>query len=228
MADWATISALATAGGTLALAVATYGAVRSSNRSARIAELALQEQRRPVLVHARLDDPAQKLVFFDGHWIHAGGGEGVIDEEAGTVYLGLSIRNVGAGIAVLQGWFGLSQLHQLRGRVGRGAHQSHCVLLYQYPISQLGKDRLAALAATNDGFEIAERDLQLRGPGDFFGTRQSGLPTLRTGDLVRDHSLMEKARAEAVRYLESSATTPTMLESLRQTWPTRFGLMDVG
>jgi len=104
VADWATISALATAGGTLALAVATYGAVRSSNRSARIAELALQEQRRPVLVHARLDDPAQKLVFFDGHWIHAGGGEGVIDEEAGTVYLGLSIRNVGAGIAVLQGW----------------------------------------------------------------------------------------------------------------------------
>jgi len=145
-----------------------------------------------------------------------------------VIEVGIDVSNATVMVIEHAERFGLSQLHQLRGRVGRGAHQSHCVLLYQYPISQLGKDRLAALAATNDGFEIAERDLQLRGPGDFFGTRQSGLPTLRTGDLVRDHSLMEKARAEAVRYLESSATTPTMLESLRQTWPTRFGLMDVG
>ena len=91
-----------------------------------------------------------------------------------------------------------------------------------------GKARLAALAETNDGFEISERDLQLRGPGDFFGTRQSGLPTLRTGDLLRDHSLMERAREEAVQYLDGSAMTPQILESLRQTWPTRFGLMDIG
>ena len=105
MADWATISSLATAGGTLVLAVATYGAVRSSNRSARIAEQALQEQRRPVLVHARLDDPVQKVMFASGHWIRTEGSQAAIDEDGGTIYLGLALRNVGAGIAVLQGWY---------------------------------------------------------------------------------------------------------------------------
>jgi ATP-dependent DNA helicase RecG len=124
--------------------------------------------------------------------------------------------------------FGLSQLHQLRGRVGRDRHQSHCILLYQYPISKLGKARLAALAETNDGFAIAQRDLDLRGPGDFFGTRQAGMPTLRTGDLLRDHSLMEQARDEAVRYLEAGTAAPHDVEALRQSWPARFGLMDIG
>jgi hypothetical protein len=104
VADWATISSLATAGGTLVLAGATFSAVRSANRSARIAEQALQEQRRPLLVHARLDDPVQKLMFLDGHWIRAEGSEAVVEEENGIVYLGLALRNVGAGIAVLQGW----------------------------------------------------------------------------------------------------------------------------
>ncbi len=105
MADWATISSLATAGGTLALAAATFNAVRSSNRSARIAEEALQEQRRPVLVNARLDDPVQKVMFIGGHWIRAEGSQAVVDEEDGVIYLGLALRNVGAGIAVLQGWY---------------------------------------------------------------------------------------------------------------------------
>jgi hypothetical protein len=102
--DWATISSLATASGTLVLAGATFSAVRSSNRSARIAELALQEQRRPLLVHARLDDPMQKVMFRDGHWIRAEGSQAVIDDENGVLYLALPLRNVGAGIAVLQGW----------------------------------------------------------------------------------------------------------------------------
>ncbi|MDX6675049.1 MAG: hypothetical protein QOH11_2467 [Solirubrobacteraceae bacterium] len=105
MADWATISSLATAGGTLVLAGATFSAVRSSNRSARIAEQALQEQRRPLLVHARLEDPIQKIMFLDGHWIRTEGSQAVIDEDGGTLYLGLPIRNVGSGIAVLQGWY---------------------------------------------------------------------------------------------------------------------------
>jgi len=104
MADWATISSLATAGGTLVLAVATFSAVRSSNRSARIAEQALQEQRRPVLVHARLGDPVQKIMFADGHWIHVEGAQAVIEEHDGNLYLVLALRNIGAGIAVLQGW----------------------------------------------------------------------------------------------------------------------------
>src|SRR6476659_8287653 len=104
VADWATISALATAGGTLALAGATYGSVRSSNRSARIAEQALQEQRRPLLVNARLDDPVQKVMFLGGHWVRTEGSQAVVDEEDGVLFLALALRNVGSGIAVLQGW----------------------------------------------------------------------------------------------------------------------------
>lgn len=110
MADWVTISALATAGGTLALAGATYAATRSSNRSARIAELALQEQRRPLLVSARLDDPQQKIMFSDRHWVHTSGSQAVVEEQEQTLYLALPVRNVGAGIAVVQGWYLWPQL----------------------------------------------------------------------------------------------------------------------
>ena len=98
--------------------------------------------------------------------------------------------------------FGLSQLHQLRGRVGRGAHQSYCFLLYQSPLSDEARERLKAMTDTTDGFEIAERDLQLRGPGDFFGTRQAGLPTFRLIDLVRDRELLDRAQQEAARWFE--------------------------
>jgi ATP-dependent DNA helicase RecG len=102
------------------------------------------------------------------------------------------------------------------------------VLLYQYPISKDGKARLTALADTCDGFEIADRDLEIRGPGDFFGTRQAGLALLRTGDLVRDHPLMVIARDEAIRFLENSALSEPFVATLKQAWPTRFGLMDIG
>jgi hypothetical protein len=104
VADWVTISALGTAGGTLALAAATYGAVRSSNRSARIAEVALQEQRRPVLVHSRADDLPQTIGFADGRWVSIPGGGAAVEGTADAVYLAVSLRNVGAGLAVLQAW----------------------------------------------------------------------------------------------------------------------------
>jgi hypothetical protein len=104
MADWATISSLATAGGTLVLAVATFASVRSANRSARIAEVALQEQRRPLLAGSRLEDSQQKIMFVDEHWIHVDGGRGVAESVDGVVYLVMSLRNVGAGIGVCQGW----------------------------------------------------------------------------------------------------------------------------
>jgi len=104
VADWATISSLATAGGTLVLAIATYAAVRSSNRSARVAEQALQEQRRPLVVHARLDDPMQKIRFVDGHWVHVTGADAVLEQGDGVLYLVIAVRNAGNGIAVLQGW----------------------------------------------------------------------------------------------------------------------------
>jgi hypothetical protein len=104
VSDWVTISSLATAGGTLVLAGATFSAVRSANRSALIAEQGLQEQRRPLLVNARLDDPLQKVMFGNGHWLRAEGSQAVIEEEGGMLYLALPLRNVGSGIAVLQGW----------------------------------------------------------------------------------------------------------------------------
>ena len=105
MADWVTISSLATAGGTLVLAVATFAAVRSSNRSARIAEIALQEQRRPLLAGSRLNvDPVQKIMFVDEHWVRVDGGYAVAESMDGSIYLVISLRNFGAGIGVCQGW----------------------------------------------------------------------------------------------------------------------------
>lgn len=102
--DWVTISALATAGGTLILAIATFASVRSSNRSARIAEVALQEQRRPLLAPSRPDDPRQKIMFLEGNWVSAAGGRAAVEHIDGSVYLAISLRNVGSGIAVCQGW----------------------------------------------------------------------------------------------------------------------------
>jgi hypothetical protein len=105
VAEWATISSLATGAGTLVLAVATFAAVRSSNRSARIAELALQEQRRPLLVQSRLGvDAEQKIMFVDEHWVRVGAGHAAAENVDGLIYLVMSLRNVGAGIGVCQGW----------------------------------------------------------------------------------------------------------------------------
>jgi hypothetical protein len=103
-ADWATISSLATAGGTLVLAFATFASVRSANRSARVAEDALQEQRRPVFAPSRFDDPAQKIMFVERHWVKAEGGRAVAEHVDGIVYLAISLRNVGTGIGVCQAW----------------------------------------------------------------------------------------------------------------------------
>jgi hypothetical protein len=104
VADWATISALATGGGTLALAAATFASVRSANRSARLAEQALEEQRRPVLVHSRTDDRTETVAFGGGHRTSVSGGGAAVEVVDHVLYLALSLRNVGAGIAVLQAW----------------------------------------------------------------------------------------------------------------------------
>jgi len=102
--NWVVVSSLATAAGTLVLAVATFSAVRSSNRSARIAEVALQEQRRPLLAPSRLEDPNQKIMFMEGHWVHASGGHAAVEQIDGLAFFAISLRNVGSGIAVCQGW----------------------------------------------------------------------------------------------------------------------------
>ena len=105
MADWATISALATAGGTLVLAAATFASVRSSNRAARVAEQSLLVGLRPLLVPSRIDDPPQKIGFADAKWMHVPGGGGAAEANDEAVYLAMGLRNVGSGIAVLHGWW---------------------------------------------------------------------------------------------------------------------------
>jgi len=103
--------------------------------------------------------------------------------------------------------FGLSQLHQLRGRVGRGAAASACVLLYQSPLGMIAKQRLAIMRETSDGFEIARRDLEIRGPGEFLGARQSGEALLRFADLQTDQWLVQKAREVAQDLLQHDQKT---------------------
>jgi ATP-dependent DNA helicase RecG len=102
--------------------------------------------------------------------------------------------------------FGLSQLHQLRGRVGRGAEQSYCLLMTDFKISQDGKLRMKTMVETNDGFKISEVDLQLRGPGDMEGTMQSGVLDLRIASIIDDKEILESARKEAQLILENDNT----------------------
>jgi ATP-dependent DNA helicase RecG len=144
------------------------------------------------------------------------------------VEVGVDVANASVMLVEHAERFGLSQLHQLRGRVGRDRHQSYCFLLYQAPLSVEARARLQALAATTDGFEIAERDLALRGPGDFFGTRQAGLPTFRSIDLVRDKDVLDTAKHEADAWLGSAAPTPAVLATLLDAWEQRFRLVQIG
>jgi ATP-dependent DNA helicase RecG len=175
------------------------------------------------LLHGKMKQEAKDRVM--GAFAH-----GELDVLVATtvVEVGVDVANASVMLVEHAERFGLSQLHQLRGRVGRGAHQSYCVLLYQDPLNEQSRARLKALTDTTDGFEIAERDLQIRGPGDFFGTRQSGLPTLRVGDLLRDHQLMELARREAVAALDDPAQAATLTALVGASWEQRFGLLGVG
>jgi ATP-dependent DNA helicase RecG len=145
-----------------------------------------------------------------------------------VVEVGVDVPNAGVMIVEHAERFGLSQLHQLRGRVGRDRHQSYCFLLYQSPLSDEARERLQAMTETTDGFEIAERDLRLRGPGDFFGTRQAGLPTFRLIDLVRDREVLETARQEAARWFTASPPTTASIDELLAGWEQRFKLIAVG
>lgn len=129
--------------------------------------------------------------------------EGLIQVLVATTVIEVGVDVPNASLMIIENAerMGLSQLHQLRGRVGRGAAQSHCVLLYKPPLGQIAKERLAVLRDTNDGFIVAQRDLELRGPGELLGTRQTGLPDYRVADLVRDADLMPQVQmtAESIR-----------------------------
>jgi ATP-dependent DNA helicase RecG len=144
-----------------------------------------------------------------------------------VIEVGIDVPNATVMVVEHAERFGLAQLHQLRGRVGRGSGRSSCVLLHQEPPGEAGEARLRALVETTDGFLVAERDLELRGPGDFFGTRQSGMPTLRSGDLVRDRGIMEQARRLAGEVLEREPDGLLAAEA-RRSWTDRFGLASVG
>jgi ATP-dependent DNA helicase RecG len=145
-----------------------------------------------------------------------------------VVEVGVDVPNATVMVVEHAERFGLSQLHQLRGRIGRGDHESTCVLVYQAPWSDDARERLKAMASTSDGFVIAEKDLQLRGPGDFFGTRQSGLPQLRAGDLTRDADLLELAFNEARARVEEGRLTARSIDYVRAVWQRQFGLITVG
>ena len=119
-----------------------------------------------------------------------------------VVEVGVDVPNATVMVIENAERFGLSQLHQLRGRVGRSSLQSYCVLITSSR-SQETRERLGIMTETNDGFVIAEKDLQLRGPGEFLGTRQSGLPDLIISDIVRDAKILEIARNEAIDFVKN-------------------------
>ena len=145
-----------------------------------------------------------------------------------VVEVGVDVPNATVIVVEHAERFGLSQLHQLRGRVGRGTDPGHCVLLYQSPLTDEARARLKAIADSGDGFALAEQDLILRGPGDVFGTRQAGMPTLRIGDLVRDAAILVRARDEASHWLDEAAPDDPTLAGIRAGWADRFGLVHVG
>jgi ATP-dependent DNA helicase RecG len=147
-----------------------------------------------------------------------------------VIEVGVDVPNASVMIVEHAERFGLSQLHQLRGRVGRGAEKSYCVLLTSDKKTAVANERLGILAKSNDGFVIAEKDLEIRGPGELLGTKQSGLPEFRVANLVRDQQFLEGARKEAEFYLakgeKSSAETAKMIERVKA--DPRFGLAAVG
>jgi ATP-dependent DNA helicase RecG len=125
--------------------------------------------------------------------------EGLIQLLVATTVIEVGVDVPNASLMIIENAerMGLSTLHQLRGRVGRGSEQSHCVLLYKPPLGQVARSRLAVLRDTNDGFVVAQRDLELRGPGEMLGTRQTGLPEYRIANLVRDAELMPDVQRAA-------------------------------
>jgi ATP-dependent DNA helicase RecG len=121
-----------------------------------------------------------------------------------VVEVGVNVPNATMMIIYDAERFGLAQLHQLRGRVGRGAEQSYCILLAD-PKSEVGKERMKIMTETTDGFLLSERDLELRGPGDFFGKKQSGLPEFKVADMVHDYRALETARQDAQELVGSDS-----------------------
>jgi ATP-dependent DNA helicase RecG len=156
-------------------------------------------------------------------------GETQILVSTTVIEVGVDVPNATVMVIEQAERFGLAQLHQLRGRVGRGAEQSYCILVTG-ALNEISRERIRTLVESTDGFYIAEMDLKLRGPGEFFGTRQAGMPSLRVANIVRDAELLELARREATDFLASGPVDEQRraLEYVRSHWQRRFGLAQVG
>jgi ATP-dependent DNA helicase RecG len=181
------------------------------------------------LLHGRLDADEKEIVMRQFQ-------RGEIDVLVATtvIEVGVDVPNATVMVVEHAERFGLAQLHQLRGRVGRGAARSYCVLMTGPRVSPLAEERLNAMVRTQDGFELAELDLTLRGPGEFFGTRQAGLPDFRVANLVRDRQLLELAKLEAARFANQPDAALTEAERVRvwarlkESWQRRYGLVEAG
>lgn len=159
---------------------------------------------------------------------------GEIDVLIATTVIEVGVDVPNASVMVIEHAerFGLAQMHQLRGRVGRGAAKSYCILMTGERVSEQAEARLNAMVATQNGFELAELDLEQRGPGEFFGTRQAGMPEFRVANLMRDRQVMELAKVEAARFAETSENTTlqeernVVWERLKLQWQRRYGLIE--
>ena len=151
-----------------------------------------------------------------------------------VIEVGVDVPNATVMVIEHAERFGLAQLHQLRGRIGRGAAKSYCILMTGGKVTEEGERRLDAMVRTNDGFQIAELDLELRGPGEFFGTRQAGMPSFRVANLIRDRQLLELAKREAAVVMAGPNAAVTEVEisralvAVRTRWQHTYGLVEVG
>jgi ATP-dependent DNA helicase RecG len=181
------------------------------------------------LLHGRLDADDKEVIMRRFQ-------RGEIDVLVSTtvIEVGVDVPNASVMVVEHAERFGLAQLHQLRGRVGRGAAKSYCVLMTGPRVSEPAEQRLDAMVRTQDGFELAELDLQMRGPGEFFGTRQAGLPEFRVANLVRDRQVLELAKLEAARFANQPDPAITEAERarvwarLKEAWQRRYGLVEAG
>ncbi len=181
------------------------------------------------LLHGRLDSDLKDQVMrmFQK-------GELQILVATTVIEVGVDVPNATVMVIEHAERFGLAQLHQLRGRIGRGAAKSYCILMTGGKVTEEGERRLDAMVRTNDGFQIAELDLELRGPGEFFGTRQAGMPSFRVANLIRDRQLLELAKREAAAVMAGPNSEVTQVEisralvALRTRWQHTYGLVEVG
>jgi ATP-dependent DNA helicase RecG len=147
-----------------------------------------------------------------------------------VIEVGVDVPNATVMVIEHAERFGLAQLHQLRGRVGRGSEQSYCILVTG-KMNDAARERIRTLVDSNDGFVIADMDLKLRGPGEFFGTKQSGLPSLRIANILRDQEILELARREAQSFVDRPPSVEALREAvgyIRDHWQRKYGLVMVG